>query len=218
MHFLSHYYTEMPANNPLFVAALGIPDLTSGFSKIYNSLVKNSIEPVDANLGWVRKGVLAHYEGDKKFHNSPLFMQQQQAFTQSFTEAGLDRTRLRLSVLAHIAVELMLDRQILLYDQNICHQFYDLVDKADEQVLQNYFDSLSLEGQKQEYLKRFHFFKQRRFLVLFDDLESIVFGLNRVYGMVTKTEFSVKEKRQFLTALHNMDLVLRYSWQQILKG
>lgn len=53
---------------------------------------------------------------------------------------------------------------------------------------------------------------------MFDDLESIVFGLNRVYGMVTKTEFSVKEKRQFVAALHNMDIVLRYSWQQILKG
>ncbi len=218
MHFLSHYYTELPANNPLFVAALGIPDLTAGFSKIYNSLIRNSVEPSDAGLAQVHRGIMAHYAGDKKFHNSPYFMQQQHAFTQSFVEAGLDRSRLRLSVLAHIAFELMLDRQILLHDQNICHHYYKIVDKADEQVLQNYFDSLSLERQKQVYLERFHFFKQRRFLLLFDDLESIVFGLNRVYGMVTKTEFSVKEKRQFVAALHNMDIVLRYSWQQILKG
>lgn len=144
-------------------------------------------------------------------------MQQQQAFTQSFIEAGLNRQRLRLSVLAHIAVEMMLDRQILLHDCSICSMFYEIVDNADMGVLQNYFDSLSLEEQKQVFLERFRFFKQRRFLFLFDDLENIVFGLNRVYSMVTKTEFSVKEKRQFAAALHNMDVVLRYSWQELLK-
>ena len=217
MHFLSHYYAELPLNSPLFVAALTIPDLTIGFSKTYNSLIKTMELPENPDLAEVHKGILAHYAGDKRFHNSPAFMQQQHLFTQSFVNAGLDRTRLRLSVLAHIAVEMMLDRQILLHDASICSRFYEIVDNADMAVLQNYFDSLSLEEQKRVFLERFHFFKQRRFLFLFDDLENIVFGLNRVYGMVTKTEFSVKEKRQFAEALHNMDVVLRYSWQELLK-
>ena len=217
MHFLSHFYTELPLNNPLFVAALAIPDLTPGFSKIYNSTIKGMQIPANARLAEVHKGILAHYEGDKRFHNSDPFMQQQHAFTQSFIAAGLNRQRLRLSVLAHIAVEMMLDRQILLQDGSICSRFYEIVDNADVDVLQNYFDSLSLEEQKQVFLERFRFFKQRRFLFLFDDIDNIVFGLNRVYGSVTKTEFSVEEKRQFAVALHNMDVVLRYSWQELLK-
>lgn len=218
MHFLSHYYTELPVDSPLFVAALAVPDLTPAFSKIYNSTIIKLPEPKEESLKAVHKGILAHYAGDKWFHNCEGFIGACKTLTAYFTEAGLDRSRLRLSVLAHIGVEMMLDRQILLHDHNICHRYYELVDKADEEVLKIYFDSLSLERQKQVFLDRFGFFKQRRFLFLFDDLENIVFGLNRVYGMVTKTEFSVKEKRQFLTALHNMDLVLRYSWQEILKG
>ena len=50
MHFLAHYYTELPANNPLFVAALAIPDLTPHFTKIYNSLIVKHGVPEEENL------------------------------------------------------------------------------------------------------------------------------------------------------------------------
>src|SRR6185295_8424082 len=114
-------------------------------------------------------------------------------------------------------VEMLIDRQIVLENKKICNQYYQLIDAADENVLNSYFEMLLLDDEKKNFLRSFRFYKQKRFLFLFNELENIVFGLNRVYGSVAKTEFTETEKQKFLTALHNIDNTLRYSWQEILK-
>ena len=136
---------------------------------------------------------------------------------QLFLQAGLNREHLRLSVIAHVAIEMMIDRQIILENKNICEEYYSIIDKVDENILTAYFEKFSLPVEKQNFLRSFQFYKQKQFLFLFTELENIVFGLNRIYSSVTKTEFTETEKRKFLTALHNIDTTLRYSWQKILK-
>lgn len=84
MHFLAHYYTELPANNPLFVAALAIPDLTPRFTKIYNSLIVKHPLPEDENLKQIQNGVVQHFGADKRFHNSSLFLEHVSRAIQSF--------------------------------------------------------------------------------------------------------------------------------------
>mgnify|MGYP003350157359 CR=1 FL=1 len=113
MHFLSHYYTELPNNNPLFVVALGIPDLTHGFTKIYNAKLKHAELSGLSHLEIIHEGIHHHFEGDKKFHSSPLFEEQVQQCLESFLKAGLTRGELRLSVIAHLVVEMLIDRQKL---------------------------------------------------------------------------------------------------------
>ncbi len=218
MHFLSHYYVEQPHDNPLFVAGLGIPDLVSGFSRTYNRVLKNALQPENNDLQQIHKGILHHYAADKRFHNSPLFMQHLALATQSFIREGLNRERLRLSVIAHVAVELMIDRRILLEKEDKCVAFYDTLDKVDEKVLSAYFDGLSLQKEKENFLPRFRFFKERKFIFLFRDVENIVYGLNRVYNSVAQIEFTEEEKHKFLAALNNIDNSIRYSWQEILKA
>ena len=217
MHFLAHYYTELPANNPLFVAALAIPDLTPRFTKTYNSLIVKHGVAQDENLQQIHSGIVQHFSGDKRFHHSPLFLKQVAEAIQWFLKAGLNREKLRLSVIAHIAIEMMIDRQIIIEQEEICTQYYTLLEKADETILTSYFDLFLLTNEKQNFLRSFQFYKQRRFLFLFKELENIVLGLNKVYGSVTRTEFTETEKRMFLTALHNIDNDIRYSWQEILK-
>ena len=216
MHFLAHYYTELPANNPLFVAALAIPDLTPRFTKIYNSILVKHAKPDDENLQQIHNGIVQHLEGDKWFHNSPLFKLQMTNAIERFLEAGLKRDKLRLSVIGHIAVEMMIDRQIMLNNETICTQYYSLLENADETILTSYFNLFVLENEKKDFFRSFKFYKQKRFLFLFNELENIVFGLDKVYGSVTKTAFTATEKEKFLAALHNIDNEMRYSWQEIL--
>lgn len=218
MHFLSHYYVELPENQPLYVVGLAIPDLTESFSRVYNSVISKSAEPDNHDLKHVHKGILAHYKGDKWFHNSPLFLEHLSLLSRLFTQGGLSRERLRLSVIAHVAVEMMIDRQIVLQQPAICEAYYKLVDRADESLLKAYFDGLKLEKEKQNFISRFQFFKQRRFILLFKDLDRIVFGLNRIYSSVTGVEFTEEEKQLFITALSNIDTGMRYSWKEILKA
>ena len=198
------------------MAGLGIPDLTTGFSKAYNSVIKNSVLPNNEFLQQIQSGIKSHYEADKMFHNSPIFMTLATQTTQSFLNAGLSRERLRLSVIAHVAVELMIDRQILIENEQVAHDYYAHIDGVNEDLISVYFDTLSLHNEKQNFLSRFQFFRQRRFIYLFKDAENIVTGLGRIYQSVTKVGFSDQEKAMFLNALNNIDSTIRYSWKEIL--
>ncbi len=218
MHYLSHFYTESPVAHPLFAAALTIPDLSGGFSRAYNKVIKHSAYPEEENLRHIHSGILSHYEADKKFHYSPLFVQHTSLALQSFIEQGLNRNRLRLSVIAHLAVEMLIDRQILLENESLCFDFYSTIVQADETMLETYFMRYGLESVKSSFFAKFIFFKQGRYLFLFKDLENIVYALSRVYGTVTKTSFTPDEKVKFLAALHNIDEGMRYSWKEILKA
>jgi len=218
MHFLSHYYYELPAKSPLFVVGLGIPDLAPDFSKIYNSAIKNSVLPNNEHVQQIHQGIMSHYKADKTFHNSPVFMNLLSVATQSFLTEGLSRERLRLSVIAHLAVEFMIDRQIIIENEQICTDYYTLINNADEKTISDYFDIYLLAETKRNFLIKFQFFKQRRFLFLFKDLENIVAGLNRIYQTTTLTEFTGQEKRNFFNALNNIDSTIRYSWKEILNA
>lgn len=216
MHFLSHYYTELPNNNPLFVVALGIPDLTHGFAKTYNSRLKHATVPLHDDMAVIHNGVIQHFAGDARFHSSPVFMQQVKEATASLVEAGMNRQHLRLSVIAHLAVEMLIDRHIIIQQPHVCNEYYTLVGKADESMLHSYFIHFGLKEEKKVFSERFAFFRERKFLYLFNDLDNMVFGLNRIYSSVTKVEFTLKEKAQLKAGLHNIDNIIRYRWQEIL--
>ena len=218
MHFLSHYYYELPAKSPLFVAGLSLPDLTPGFSRTYNSVIKNSVLNKEYDVQEIQKGIISHYEADKFFHNSKQFTELMALTIQAFIAEGLSRERLRLSVIAHIAVELMIDRLIMMENEQLCIEYYNQLDKASEAALCSYFDQLSLEDAKRDFLTKFQFFKQRRFLFLFSDVKNIVAGLGRIYHNVTRVEFTDNEKLIFFNALNNIDSTIRYSWKEILNA
>ena len=218
MHFLSHFYYELPAKSPLYTVGLGIPDLAPGFSKDYNSVIKNSVLPNSESVQQIHNGILSHYEADKAFHNSPVFMNLISAVTQSFLTEGLSREKLRLSVISHLAVELMIDRQILIENEQLCVDYYALINNADEKMISAYFDIFLLQEAGRKFLVKFQFFKQRRFLFLFTDLAKIVEGLSRIYQGIGMPEFTGEEKSMFLRALNNIDNTIRYSWKEILNA
>ncbi|MCW5909211.1 MAG: hypothetical protein KIS94_15200 [Chitinophagales bacterium] len=216
MHFLSHYYTELPNNNALFVVALGIPDLTSGFARVYNAKLKNAVVKESHENSFVHEGIMKHFEADKRFHQSPAFNAMVKQCTAAFVNEGLNRERLRLSVIAHLAVEMMLDRQIVIQHADVCNRYYQLLGNAAESSLTSYFENFGLENEKKVFLERFTFFKARKYLLLFNEIENIVFGLNRIYGNVTRTNFTDNDTPRFAGALHNIDNIMRYRWQEIL--
>lgn len=217
VHFLSHYYVEPADSAPLMVAGLGIPDLVPGFARIHNSVLRRAPEPVAADLKEIQRGIDRHYAGDKWFHASAGFAAQVSLFCQAFVAAGLDRRRWRLSVMAHLAAEMMIDRQIVVQRREVCEAFYEKLMAADEAALGRWFEGLGLGEQLAVYRTRLGFFKERKFLFLFEEIERVAFGLGRVYAMATGTEMTDGEKEKFISALHNMDAQMRYSWQGLLK-
>lgn len=196
--------------------ALGIPDLTSGFTKAYNQKIKHAGAPNNQMFNSIHFGIRSHFEADKKFHSSPLFMQQVRRMTNLFVAENLDRNRLRLSVIAHIAIEFLLDRQILLADKYMAEDYYNKISEADTNIISAYFDEMDMKLEKQDFLSKFQFHKEKRFLYLFDDMQNIVQGLVRVYQRVTGVFITEPEQIKMETALYNIEKEMRYTWQQTL--
>lgn len=217
MNFLSHYYFEHCPDSPYLTAGLAIPDLVKHFSKTYNRVLKNAAVPPSVLHSEMHKGILQHYEADKKFHADTDFVEHSKFLIALFLNEGLNRQKIRLSVLAHIAIELMLDGCIVRYDKTIANKYYQTLQATNEGVLATYFDEFCLPIEKQQFLSSFQLFMQRKFVLLLDKSENIVLGLEKIYGPVAGIQFTEIEKQQIVAAIHNMESQLRYSWQQLLK-
>ena len=112
----------------------------------------------------------------------------------------------------------MIDRQIIIEQERLCYDYYDCLNMANENDIAAYFDAHLLGDKKRSFLTKFQFFKQRRFLFLFGQIENIVTGLSRIYQSTTQIEFTEGEKANFFTALNNIDSTIRYSWKEILNA
>ncbi len=218
MHYLAHFYVDQQETDPLFIAGLGLPDWINGFSKIYNQKLKNSSLSDSSDTFALHTGIRRHYEGDNLFHNHPIFVQLQSELLQSFVSVGLSRTEWRLSLLAHVGVELMIDRQIVNAEPKLLEVYYQKLNDVDPEVLKKYFKYHNVNVEQQDFLVKFHFFKTRKYLTLFNDINNIVIGLDKMYDQVLNKSFEKKEKEQIGLALHNMDDDIRYRWQELLNG
>lgn len=217
MNFIAHYIYEGELDNPLFTAALGIPDLTARFSYSYNKLIKHAAWPSEKKHRHIHQGILRHYAADKKFHASPHFSQLVSNFIRHATHAGIDRGSIRASVIAHIAVEMMLDRFILMQNPAVVYDYYKLLDNADTESLEGYFLHLNMSLEKQDFITKFQFHKKNRFLLMFNELDKIAMGIGRIYASATKSTLSETEQKQLIAALYNIENDMRYSWQNLLK-
>ncbi len=131
---------------------------------------------------------------------------------------GLSRAKWRLSLLAHVGVELMIDRQIVNAEPKLSEVYYQKLNDVDPEVLKKYFEYHNVNVEQQDFLAKFHFFKMRKYLTLFNDINNIVTGLDKMYGQVLNKTFGKQEKEQIGLALHNMDDDIRYRWQELLNG
>lgn len=212
MHFLSHYYAELPNNNPFFVTGLIIPDLADNFTIHYNrNILKNAV-PINEHLNQIHEGILQHYIADKQFHSSEMFNEMVQKAIACFISNSINRSIHRVSFIAHIAIEMMIDRQILLHKSQYCQQFYATISEADTSIISEYFKQAGVSIAMQSFLPKFQFFRDKQYLYLFSDLNNIVLGINKIYSLVTKVEFTQSEKANLTSALYNIDDELRYTW------
>jgi hypothetical protein len=216
MHFLSHYYADRQTATPNFTAAVILPDVMGGFTRIYNSVLLKQTPPLGNGVEQVQKGVMRHFEGDKLFHGSKVFEETCHWATLEFVKAGADRSKYRLSVCGHLITEMLLDRHIILNETGIVDEFYEMLNQADNEAFIAWFGHYGLEAEKQKFLAKFQGFRERKFLYYFNDTGKIMYGLTRVYQMATGKEIEEADQPQFLRAVNNIDDRLRYMWADLI--
>jgi hypothetical protein len=216
MHFLSHYYLDKSQNNPLFTLGALIPDIVPGFTKVYNTKIRNKTWTLDEPAASVHRGILRHYELDAAFHSSGVFRECCSLASLHMVEAGLDREKYRFWFLGHIVVEVLLDRQLILLNPRLVDEYYNVLSYVDINKFDAYFYFNDNKEEKSKILTNFTRFLNVRFLQYLEKIEGAVESIVRTEFRATGVTFTDVDKKRLSEALHNIESDIRYSSKKLL--
>jgi hypothetical protein len=134
-HFVFNHRVCGLEPEPYFAMGVVLPDLWVRFSRrrrIRWQAVR-AAEPEDAPGAALRAGLLNHVDVDRRFHTLPVFLRWQEELKAAIDADGVHP--FLVDFLAHASVELALDRALLLADERLVDEFYDLVSGCDARLV-----------------------------------------------------------------------------------
>ena len=132
-------------------------------------------------------------------------------------EAGLDRDKYRLSFLAHIGVEVMLDKQLIVHNSSLINVYYKLLESTQSDNFSKYLSQIMADPQREATMRAFRRFMEMRFLNYLSKTEGAAEGIIRTAHRAIGIDFTEADKGKLITALHNIDNEMRYSWNKLLE-
>ncbi len=129
MNFLAHFYLDRTHPSSSFIVGAATPDLLS----IYNSGLRIKAGHVDHLADDVRAqvdpqfllGLERHFHADRVFHSSALFSQETQALSRMLEQRFPEQELPRKYFIAHILLELLLDKVLIHHDPEILADYYN---------------------------------------------------------------------------------------------
>jgi len=147
MNFLAHFAFNHgpggPAPDPYFVAGVTLPDLWPQLSRTRRlrwSVIR-ATPPRDSTDAALRAGLLNHVGVDRRFHTLPAFL-----IWQERVRADLDGGQMPAAArdfLAHLVVELALDRWLVGGDPDLPRRYYDLLARCDAAAIERRINRLA---------------------------------------------------------------------------
>ncbi|MCO4292417.1 hypothetical protein NF867_06030 [Solitalea sp. MAHUQ-68] len=213
MNFLSHYYFDKDSINAHFVLGLVLPDLTKNFNKTWNIHPQKFIEQLSANaqLMEIYDGWQKHLLVDKLFHSSAFFKQETDKLKQFITPL-LSGTLVRPFILAHIALELMLDSLLIENKKVDIQQFYTHLRDINQHTLVEYL-RINAINQPESFLNFYNKFIENAYLYSYTDYSKLVYALNRICYSVWGTNFSEETKTELEQVLlqYKTELISKFT-------
>lgn len=213
MNFLSHFYHEQPTSDPYYVAGVIFPDILSHFSRVVGTKVRlqpSSLSPMEGEaFHALSEGVRQHYIVDGFFHDSDYFDTLTDQIEQLIRLHSFSCFERRLFAFSHIFLELMMDRVLLLQDQQLAHTMYDLLGDVDEHIVEQYCRRQTNWSEPSSIARHFNNFVDRKFLYHYLDEErftGILDGMNRGFG---NPAFSLEDRKQLMSVITAFEQVLQ---------
>ncbi|MFA9215182.1 MAG: hypothetical protein ACEQSR_15300 [Candidatus Methylacidiphilales bacterium] len=197
MNYLSHYYIDYEKNNFYYNGALFLPDfarnVARGFDQEVNGLSKDEIQ--------LHLGCKAHLQADKVFHPSVFFEKYSQIINHELQQFEPLAHINRKWFLAHILMEMMIDRLLVRFFPSVCHQFYDDLSHIDTKILSQFvlrFSNKNIDT----FIQQFEHFCKVKYLFGYANDDSFVYSIGRVFKYGSGIEMTMSDKL-FLKKLIN---------------
>lgn len=219
MNFVSHYYLDRQrSSDPYFFFGVITPDLVGVFDRKIK-LKPHTLPKLDSkghlpqDLAFF-KGVKRHFEADAIFHTSEFFYSQTAALGDKLREAFDEKKLPRSYFLAHILLELLLDKILIQAHPEILPEFYQHLDDI------AYLDQLRLSewvcktkmNRYQAYLMRF---QERQYLYDYADWRHILFVMRRILDKVHINTGETLHHPKMLKLLKDYEANLVDTWPSL---
>ncbi|UIR55090.1 hypothetical protein LZQ00_12450 [Sphingobacterium sp. SRCM116780] len=180
MNFLSHFYFERFATTPERVVGSLLPDLLKNADKDFALRPNNFEDRLSANPlhGELLKGWNGHIEVDRLFHNSDYFFHHTHEIKDCIKEE-LQGLEIRPSFFAHIALELLLDHQLIQHKAISIDRFYLMLEKVNRDSLRSFLQINELND-IQKFDVFYDKFKEVKYIYEYADLEQITRSLFQI--------------------------------------
>lgn len=189
MNYLSHYYIDAIEENPYHNLGLILPDLLGIYSrhfKIYDpdNHVVDSFESRQ-----LMAGILKHFELDSIFHQSEFFLKHTTLIRYSLEELEITFLASKQHFLAHILLELIIDKVIIQRESQILENFYNDLDHIDQIKVKAF-----IKGKDEQFVNGFFEFFERfrtkRYLYSYTSEDAVIFLMNKVLERINLSIFN----------------------------
>ncbi len=208
MNYLAHYYLDHTDPRPHFTLGLILPDLVRNFKKQYrlNPLHLTDATPADKMLH-LNQGVHRHFHADKVFHTSAFFDQHNSELKAKLYAAGFESINKYTYFVAHVLLEMIIDKVLLQQHPLLCLNFYHALEKTEKAVIGNYLQisgNLTHEHVNQ-FLLFFDQFCQNQYLFHYRHYDGLLYGLERMYQRYVPSTFTNADKQKLAAIIEQTE-------------
>ncbi|GIV34335.1 MAG: hypothetical protein KatS3mg031_1870 [Chitinophagales bacterium] len=204
MHLLSHYYFDRNHASPYFKLGVLFPDLIPDFNRKIRRAVFAQV-PVQDNLYNLYCGIRKHYQADALFHNSELFRELCATIKTQLLMVDISCLRKRAYFLAHIFLELLLDRRLIKLYPALPVSMYDDLQAVRGEEVAAYLCVIGRQEISTDFLHNFNRFSTARHLIRLPDNEFFIAALLRIYSRVNPVEVNWIERDLLMALTENVE-------------
>ncbi|MCB9236181.1 MAG: hypothetical protein H6581_31320 [Bacteroidia bacterium] len=217
MNFIAHFFLDRERPESFFAIGAATPDLLS----IYNPrlrikkhhIKKLNLETFSENDLMLLEGVKRHFHADAFFHTSPFFERETQWLSAQMTQRFPGDTIPRKYFIAHILLELVLDKALI-------HRHPDLLDNYYAHFTQSPLDQVrhATELVTKRELKNYDGFlakfRDHKYLYNYTRWDHIVFVLKKIMERVSIAETEFTEMEEFMNLMKEFELRLENTHEE----
>ncbi len=190
MNFLAHYYSAVPASPPFIVGTI-LPDLVRMYDR------RNRLQPLSSlqehDLKEINQGILWHIKVDKWFHHTSFFKKNVSFIKAQLRAASLHFYPRFLYFVAHILLELLIDRGLVKHHPEETQRFYTQLQQVDKEQLFMYLNKHNDVYNKRGFGHYWQQFIDKQYIFDYLDNESFVYALNKVIERVGNKGFKSED-------------------------
>lgn len=207
MNFLSHFFLDRKVTHPHFIVGVCTPDLVS----LYNREIRIKQLPLMSHPSpdylTFYQGVLRHFETDRIFHNCEFFHTQTAYISQFLKAEFTDKGMKRAFFVAHVLLELMIDKVLIQQDANLVKDFYTHFETLGIPEIAHLTEAV-VSKPTQQYSDFLGRFISHKYLFHYSEYEYIVYVLKRIVRRVNIEEVNYMDSPEFLAFLVSYEQAL----------